>query len=117
MPTRLIARVFNFTVSPFLVMPFAPESFHCGRRRKAGRNAVCMKAHHSSVHILTRRSSVRVRDCTGYPMRVSCWKMADAVKARTKPITNVDTAVRSDIICHQADIAMQLGRPLRWDPL
>jgi len=40
----------------------------------------------------------------------------DAVKARSKPITNVDTAVRSDIICHQADIAMQLGRPLRWDP-
>ncbi len=41
----------------------------------------------------------------------------DAVKARSMPITDVDTAVRSDTICHQADIAMQLGRPLRWDPL
>jgi len=41
----------------------------------------------------------------------------DAVKTRGKPITDVDTAVRSDTICHQADIAMRLGRPLRWDPV
>jgi hypothetical protein len=40
-----------------------------------------------------------------------------AVKARSKPITDVDTAVRSDTICHQADIAMQLRRPLVWDPI
>lgn len=41
----------------------------------------------------------------------------DAVKTRGKPITDVDTAVRSDTICHQADIAMRLGRLLHWDPV
>jgi len=41
----------------------------------------------------------------------------DAVKTRGVPITSVDTAVRSDTLCHQADIAIRLGRPLRWDPV
>jgi hypothetical protein len=40
----------------------------------------------------------------------------DAVKTRQKPICPVDIAVRSDTVCHQADIAMRLGRPLEWDP-
>jgi hypothetical protein len=40
----------------------------------------------------------------------------DAVKTRGAPISGIDGAVRSDIICHQEDIAMRLGRKLRWDP-
>jgi predicted dehydrogenase len=41
----------------------------------------------------------------------------DAVKTREAPISGIDAAVRSDIVCHQAEIAMRLGRRLRWDPV
>lgn len=40
----------------------------------------------------------------------------DAVHRGTRPIAGIEAAIRSDIICHQADIAMRIGRPLRWDP-
>lgn len=40
----------------------------------------------------------------------------DAVRSRTKPISSIDTALHSDIICHQGDIAIRLGRKLHWDP-
>ncbi len=41
----------------------------------------------------------------------------DAVRTRQKPICPVETAVRSDSVCHQADIAIKLGRKLQWDPV
>ena len=40
----------------------------------------------------------------------------ECVKSRQKTICPVDTAVRTDTICHLDDIAMRLGRKLRWDP-
>jgi hypothetical protein len=40
----------------------------------------------------------------------------DCVKTRQKTICPIETAVRSDTICHQDDIAIRLGRKLRWDP-
>ncbi|MHC4800251.1 MAG: gfo/Idh/MocA family oxidoreductase, partial [Planctomycetota bacterium] len=39
----------------------------------------------------------------------------DCVKTRQKTICSIETAVRSDTICHQDDIAIRLGRRLRWD--
>jgi hypothetical protein len=39
----------------------------------------------------------------------------DAVKSRLTPISHIDAATRADIICHHADIAMQLKRRLNWD--
>jgi predicted dehydrogenase len=40
----------------------------------------------------------------------------ECVKSRQKTICPVDTAIRSDTICHLDDIAIRLGRKLRWDP-
>ena len=40
----------------------------------------------------------------------------DAVKSRTDPVSDVDDAVRSDIISHLCDIAVRTGRKITWDP-
>jgi hypothetical protein len=40
----------------------------------------------------------------------------DAVKARSKPVSPIESAVCSDIVCQLANIATRLGRKLRWDP-
>jgi predicted dehydrogenase len=39
----------------------------------------------------------------------------DAVKGRTKPAAPIDVAVRTDTLCHLQQIAIKLGRKLRWD--
>jgi len=41
----------------------------------------------------------------------------DCVKTRKEPICPVDIAVRTDAVCHQADITIRLGRKLHWDPV
>jgi len=41
----------------------------------------------------------------------------DCIRSRERTICPVDSAVRSDTICHQADIAIRLARKLRWDPV
>jgi len=40
----------------------------------------------------------------------------DCIKTRGRTIANIDVAVRSDTLCHLSDIAIRLGRKLRWDP-
>jgi len=40
----------------------------------------------------------------------------ECIRTRRKTICPVETAVRSDTICHLDDIAIRLGRKLRWDP-
>jgi hypothetical protein len=40
----------------------------------------------------------------------------ECVRTRRETICPVETAVRSDTICHLDDIAIRLGRKLRWDP-
>ncbi len=40
----------------------------------------------------------------------------DCVKTRRQPISPIEAAVRSDTVCHLDDIAIRLGRKLRWDP-
>jgi predicted dehydrogenase len=39
----------------------------------------------------------------------------DCVKSRDQTICPIDVAVRSDIMCHLSDIAVKLGRKLKWD--
>ncbi|RPH99115.1 MAG: gfo/Idh/MocA family oxidoreductase [Calditrichaeota bacterium] len=39
----------------------------------------------------------------------------DCVKSRKTPISNIESAFYSDIACHQAHIAMKLGRTCTWD--
>jgi hypothetical protein len=40
----------------------------------------------------------------------------DCVRTRQETICPIDTAVRSDTICHLDDLAIRLGRKLHWDP-
>ena len=40
----------------------------------------------------------------------------DAIRTGREPVAPIDVAVRSDAICQLSDIAMRLGRRLRWDP-
>ena len=40
----------------------------------------------------------------------------DAVRTRGPTIAPIDVAVRSDQLCQLSDIAMRLGRKLRWEP-
>ena len=39
----------------------------------------------------------------------------DAVKSRRQPVANVEEGHRSATMCHLGNIAMRLGRSLRWD--
>ena len=39
----------------------------------------------------------------------------DAVKGRVKPVAPIDIAVRTDTLCHLQQIAVKLGRKIRWD--
>ncbi len=40
----------------------------------------------------------------------------DGIKTRQTPVSSIDAAVRADTVCHISDIAMRLGRKLRWNP-
>jgi len=40
----------------------------------------------------------------------------DAVASRQQAMCPVEVALSSDAVCHQADIAIRLGRKLHWDP-
>ncbi len=40
----------------------------------------------------------------------------DCVRSRKQPIANAETGHRSSSLCHLGNIAMLLGRKLRWDP-
>jgi predicted dehydrogenase len=40
----------------------------------------------------------------------------ESIRSRRQPISPIDSAVQSETICQQADIAMRLQRKLRWDP-
>ncbi len=41
----------------------------------------------------------------------------DAVRHRGDTVASAETGHRTASICHMATIAMQLGRPLKWDPV
>jgi len=40
----------------------------------------------------------------------------DCVRTRRQTVSPIAAAVRSDTVCHLDDIAIRLGRKLRWDP-
>lgn len=40
----------------------------------------------------------------------------DCIKSRQRPTADVEIGHRSISVCHLANIARQIGRPLRWDP-
>ncbi len=41
----------------------------------------------------------------------------DCVRSRRRTICPVESAVRSDTVCHLDDMTIRLGRKLRWDPV
>lgn len=41
----------------------------------------------------------------------------ECVRSRKDPVSDIETAVQGDIICQISDIAIRLGRPVRWDTL
>jgi len=41
----------------------------------------------------------------------------DAMRKRTKPVCDIETGARSVSVCHLGNIAYQLKRPLKWDPV
>jgi predicted dehydrogenase len=41
----------------------------------------------------------------------------DAVKSRRPPASDIDSAVQSDIMSHLSEMAIRLGRQIRWDPV
>jgi len=41
----------------------------------------------------------------------------ECVRTRRSPVSNIEDAVRSDIISHVSDIAIRLGRKVVWDPV
>ena len=52
----------------------------------------------------------------GYPAEDHLREFLNCVKTRQQPISNADVAHRSISACHVANIAIRLGRPVRWDP-
>jgi Oxidoreductase family, C-terminal alpha/beta domain len=40
----------------------------------------------------------------------------ESMKTRRPTINPLESAIRSDTISHLSDIAIRLGRPIRWDP-
>jgi hypothetical protein len=41
----------------------------------------------------------------------------DCVRSRSEPMASTEVGHRSGSICHLNNIAMKLGRPIRWDPV
>jgi len=51
-----------------------------------------------------------------YESRNHMQNFLDCVKSRKDPICNAEIGHRSSTVCHLANIAMLLDRPIRWDP-
>jgi predicted dehydrogenase len=56
-----------------------------------------------------------VAEIGGYPATFHVRNFLDCVKTRSQPRTNADAACNAHIACHAANIALALGRPLKFD--
>lgn len=59
----------------------------------------------------------RVAEIGGYPATFHIRDFLDCVKTRGKPKANAEVACFSHITCHAANIAIFLGRSLKFDPV
>ncbi len=57
-----------------------------------------------------------VAEIGGYPATFHVRNFLDCVKSRSQPRTNAEAACNAHIACHAANIAIALGRKLRFDP-
>jgi len=58
----------------------------------------------------------KVEEIPGYPATFHVRDFLNCVKSRRQPRANADVACQSHIACHAANIAIFLGRTLRYDP-
>ncbi len=66
----------------------------------------------SSPELLAGRT---VPEIDGYPATFHVRDFLDSVKSRSQPKGNADTACYAHIACHATNIALYLGRPLKYD--
>ena len=62
------------------------------------------------------KEQIRPDEVHLYESRSHMGNYLECVRTRATTVCPIEVAVRSDMICHLSDIAMRLGRPLRWDP-
>jgi predicted dehydrogenase len=55
-------------------------------------------------------------DIGGEPMGLHAQHFIDCVKSRKRPVADVEDGHQVTAACHLANLSMQLGRKLRWDP-
>ncbi len=48
--------------------------------------------------------------------RNHCENFVDCILTREQPLAPLESAIRSDIICHMTDLSARTGKKLRWDP-
>jgi predicted dehydrogenase len=68
----------------------------------------------SSPELLAGR---QVEEIGGYPATFHVRDFLDCVKTRSQPKCNADVACYSHIACHAANIALFLGRQVKFDPV
>lgn len=61
-------------------------------------------------------SQIGPNDVRLYRSRDHRQNFLDCVRLRTQPVTDAETGHRSASVCHIGNIAVRLGRKLRWDP-
>jgi hypothetical protein len=66
----------------------------------------------SSPELLAGRT---VEEIGGYPATFHVRDFLDCVKTRGKPKGNADAACNAHIACHAANVALFLGRPVKFD--
>jgi hypothetical protein len=70
----------------------------------------------NEIH-LPQSNSARTEEASKYFIPDHMRNFLDAVKSRQDPIEPVEVGHRTATICHLGNIAMQLKRKLRWDPV
>jgi hypothetical protein len=66
----------------------------------------------SSPELLAGRT---VAEIGGYPATFHVRDFLDCVKTRSQPKGNADAACNAHIACHAANIALHLGRTVKYD--
>jgi predicted dehydrogenase len=66
----------------------------------------------SSPELLSGRT---IPEIGGYPATFHVRDFLDSVKSRSQPKGNADTACFAHIACHATNVALYLGRPLKYD--
>ena len=66
----------------------------------------------SSPELLAGRT---VEEIGGYPATFHVRDFLDCVKTRSKPKGNADAACNAHIVCHAANVAIYLNRPVKYD--